>query len=137
MQFFLVFESHICQHYMSPIFWQLLSSTTQMVPVVFGGLNYADYLPPEVNYIDALNHAPEAIGHTLNYLKANATAFDEYLLWRDLYGIQLTEWPCSLCQTLRLQGRQILHEGPRVNAQAKVSDGLCTSWPTLDFAHGG
>lgn len=122
---------------MSPIFWQLLSATSGMVPVVFGGVNYADYLPPEVNYIDALNHAPQAIGHTLNYLKANATAFEEYLLWRDLYQVQLTEWPCRLCQTLRLRGRQNLHDGPRVNAQAKVSDGLCTSWPTLDFAHGG
>ena len=121
---------------MSPIFWQLLS-TTQMVPVVFGGVNYADYLPLQVNYIDALNHAPEAIGHTLNYLKANETAFKEYSLWRDQYDVQLTEWPCSLCQTLRLRGRQNLHEGPKVNAQAKVSDGLCTSWPTLDFEHGG
>lgn len=105
-----------------------------MVPVIFGGVNYAEVLPPEVGYIDALNHSPEVIGHTLKYLKSNQTAFSKYMEWRDFYDLELEEWPCRLCHQLRLQGRLSLHDQPTVNAHAQASDGLCTSWPTLDFA---
>ena len=134
LQFFLVFESHICQHYLSSDLWRLLASTTNMVPVIFGGVNYADFLPPEMGYIDALNHSPEVIGRTLKYLKSNQTAFAKYMDWRDIYDVDLDEWPCNLCHQLRLQGRPTLHNKPTINAHAQASDGLCTSWPTLDFA---
>lgn len=119
---------------MSPDLWRLLASTTNMVPVIFGGVNYFDVLPPEVGYIDALNHSPQVIGHTLKYLKSNKTALEKYMKWRDFYDLQLEEWPCQLCHTLRLQGRQRIHDQAKVNANAQTSDGLCTSWPTLDFA---
>jgi len=102
-----------------------------MIPVVFGGVNYADFLPPEVGYIDALNHSPEVLGLTLNYLQANGTAFNKYKEWRDTFDLELTEWPCSLCERLRQTGR--LNAQASINAQ-DGSDGLCTSWPTLDFA---
>ena len=85
-------------------------------------------------YIDALNHNPEVLGHTLNYLKANKTAFNKYQEWRKRLDLNLEEWPCTLCRQLRLKGRHSLHESTSINAQAQVSDGLCTSWPTLDFA---
>ncbi len=135
LQFFLVFESHICQHFMSSQLWRLLASSTNMIPVIFGGVNYgAEVLPPEVGYIDALNHSPEVIGHTLKYLKSNSTAFDKYMSWREIYDLQLEEWPCQLCTQLRLQGRPKIHNRPKINANAQTSDGLCTSWPTLDFA---
>ena len=105
LQFFLVFESHICQHYLSSDLWRLLSSTKNMIPVIFGGVNYADFLPPQMGYIDALNHSPEVIGRTLKYLRSNQTAFDKYMEWRDLYDVDLEEWPCTLCHQLRLQGK--------------------------------
>ena len=119
---------------MSPDLWRLLSSTSNMVPVIFGGVNYLDVLPKEVGFIDALNHSPQVIGRTLKYLKANQTAFNKYMEWREIYDVQLEEWPCKLCHQLRLKGRQSLHDQPIVNSNAQASDGLCTSWPTLDFA---
>ena len=76
-----------------------------MIPVIFGGVNYADFLPPQMGYIDALNHSPEVIGRTLKYLRSNQTAFDKYMEWRDLYDVDLEEWPCTLCHQLRLQGK--------------------------------
>ena len=119
---------------MSPDLWRVLASTSNMVPVVFGGVNYADFLPSQVGFIDALSHTPEVIGKTLKYLKANETAFNQYMKWRDVYDLDLLEWPCTLCHQLRPKGRLSLHDQPPINAQAQFSDGLCTSWPTLDFA---
>jgi hypothetical protein len=119
----------------------MLATTTNMIPVVFGGVNYADFVPSEVGYLDALNHSPQVLGYTLNYLVANETAFNKYKEWRTLYDLELVEWPCALCQNLRLQGRNSLSSGQTltttttpINAQAQASDGLCTSWPNLDFA---
>ena len=39
--FILVFETHVCQHYISPQLLKVLNlKKTSMVPVVFGGINY-------------------------------------------------------------------------------------------------
>ena len=73
---------------MSPDLWRLLASTKNMIPVIFGGVNYADIVPPTLGYIDALSHTPEVVGKTLQYLKSNQTAFDKYMEWRDLYDLQ-------------------------------------------------
>ena len=127
-----MFESHICQHFMSPDLWRLLAFTRNMIPVIFGGVTYPDILPPNLGYLDALSHSPEVVGRTLLYLKSNATAFDKYMEWREDYEVQLEEWPCRLCKELRQSPEK--RAGPSVNSHAQASDGLCTSWPTLDFA---
>ncbi len=120
---------------MSSDLWSLLSSTKNMVPVVFGGVNYADVIPKHVKFLDALNHSPEVLGHTMNYLASNASAMNQYTKWRQDYELSITEWPCEFCQYLRLNGGHLLRQDQEKtsNNAAQSSDGLCTSWPLLNF----
>ncbi len=48
----------------------MLSATSSLVPVVFGGVNYVDVLPHDA-YIDALNQSPLSLAQTLLFLSKN------------------------------------------------------------------
>ncbi len=48
----------------------MLSTTSNLVPVVFGGVNYVEVLPHD-GYIDALNQTPASLAQTLLYLYKN------------------------------------------------------------------
>ena len=39
--FILVLERHLCQHYQSRALWEALKHAKNMVPVVFGGVDYS------------------------------------------------------------------------------------------------
>lgn len=69
-KFYLMFETFICQHYLSMEMWELLSETSHLVPIVFGGVNYVDLLPQDA-YIDALNHSPASLAGTIFFLSRN------------------------------------------------------------------
>ena len=127
----MAFDSHICQHYLSTDLWQLLAVTNNLVPVVFGGVNYVEVLPHDA-YIDALNQSPSLLAKTLLYLSRNDDEYAAYLSWRTRYSLEVTEWPCYLCQVLteKLSRRSLNNEGSVHLAQ----EGLCTSWPHLNFA---
>ena len=130
-QFYLAFDSHICQHYLSADLWQLLAVATRLVPVVFGGINYVEVLPHDA-YIDALNQSPSSLAQTLLYLSKNEADLQAYLAWRHRYKLLVQEWPCYLCAALteKLKNKSLRNE----NSIQLASEGLCTSWPHLNFA---
>jgi hypothetical protein len=138
--------------------WQLLSTTTRLVPVVFGGINYVEVLPHDA-YIDALNQSPSSLAQTLIYLSKNEDDFAAYLNWRNRYSLSVQEWPCFVCQALTEKLSKRFHKNnfeelsnkfstniiedvtnkfPKNNYEVGsiqlASEGLCTSWPHLNFA---
>ena len=83
-------------------------------------------------YIDALNQSPVVLAKTLLYLSKNRDEFSAYLAWRSRYSLVVNEWPCFLCKALteKLSRKSSNNEGSVQLAQ----EGLCTSWPHLNFA---
>ena len=131
------------------------------VPVVFGGINYVEVLPHDA-YIDALNQSPSSLAQTLIYLSKNEHDLSAYLSWRNRYSLSVQEWPCYVCQALTEKlakkfsknndNEQVsVNKFPRniddetsekkfpknnneVGSIQLASEGLCTSWPHLNFA---
>ena len=190
--FLLVFETHVCQNYISPQLLRVLHLTkNSIIPVVFGGINYNELFsntsvdPPSYMYtrnktiryskysdqststgdgtvrqvgsnlqspslfmIDALGQSPRALAHYLKHLVKESSKKDvrrvhlgDYLRWKAIYNLYLTEWPCLLCEKLRrkkiYKEKYLKIESSRNEYQPElVSSELCTSWPTLDFSGG-
>ena len=189
--FLLVFETNICQHYLSPRLLRALHlKSNPLIPVVFGGVNYNDlfsnprvhpisqtvknnkHLPHSENddflymkseaypqehsedlssdgepdillVIDALGHSPRALANYLKHLvkykmtgtKGGVDLLD-YLRWRELFELELKEWPCLLCEILRKNKSKIQNTEVRKNTYQEniVASELCTNWPTLNFS---
>ena len=190
--FLLVFETHVCQHYISPQLLRVLHLTKKsMIPVVFGGINYNDLFPntsvnppsymytlnknirysrysdystsagdgtnrevendiqnPSLFMIDALGQSPRALAHYLKHLVKESSRdapgrvhLGDYLRWKTIYNLYLTEWPCLLCEKLRrkkiYKERYLKLKSSRNEFPTKqFSSELCTSWPKLDFSGG-
>ena len=83
-QFILVFETEVCQHYLSPQLFRVLAST-DLIPVVFGGINYSKLFKVGSSRkmlhkhdfqltIDALNQTPKALAHYIKRLAQDRDA---------------------------------------------------------------
>ena len=153
--FFLVGEAHLCQHYQSDALWEVLRHGGQMVPVVFGGVDYSDVLSSSNGtngsngndnnggnsgsgrgdsnnlpvLIDALqSRSPSALGRYLRHLHQYPSLLARYRQWRSHFEVVLERWTCALCDRLR-EASLPLGGGTEVAAQRP----LCTSWPNLNF----
>ena len=124
-KFLLVFESEVCQHYISPHLLRVLAST-DLIPVVFGGVNYAEFDRHQM-VIDALNQTPKALAHYIKHLSKDTKAMKHFGEWKQRYKLTLLEWPCILCQRLRTSD-------PKTPRKTHSSSELCTSWPSLNFS---
>jgi len=127
-KFVLVFEPFMCQHYMSDLIWAVLK--TNMVPVVFGGVNYSKLLPIG-SYIDALNQSPKNLAHFLRYLDKNDELYNNYLQWKDSFSISLDSWLCQLCSSLDSITSQLAFPPTQVALEPPAD--MCTQWPDLSF----
>ena len=69
--FLLVFETHVCQHYMSPLLLRVLHlKTSSIIPVVFGGINYNElFTNIKLNFPSKKDKQNETIGYGKNYSK--------------------------------------------------------------------
>jgi hypothetical protein len=125
--FLLVFESHLCQHFHSSLVWSVLE-TTDLIPVVFGGVDYGRLLPSS-SFVDALEHSPESLAAHLLALSADAALLARLRSWR-LAGRTWTrtQWPCKLCEMLLLGREAELRNKPEQAVSVR-----CTSWPQLNF----
>jgi len=131
-KFVLVFESFMCQHFMSDLIWAVLK--TDMVPVVFGGVNYSKVLPLG-SYIDALNQSPKNLAHFLRHLDKNDELYNNYLQWKDEYMVEQDSWLCQLCSSLDSATNQFAFPPTQVSLEPPAD--MCTSWPELKFGiHG-
>ena len=104
-KFYLSFENSICPGYVSEKFFRIVQLTESVVPVVYGGADYASIAPPH-SYIDARQFKPKELADYLKKLDANDTLFAEYLQWKGKYEIENTDQRafqnafCELCRKL-------------------------------------
>lgn len=98
--FYLAFENSICADYVTEKVYNILIKRVDVIPVVYGGADYASILPPHSFISAAAFHSPEELSTYLIYLSKNGTAYDEYFAWRESYVCMKAYWPPALCQYL-------------------------------------
>ncbi|XP_042878951.1 alpha-(1,3)-fucosyltransferase C-like [Penaeus japonicus] len=124
--FYFALENAICQDYVSEKFF--LALQLDVIPVVFGGGNYAAIAPPR-SYINALDFpSPKALADYLKVVASNATLYNKYLEWKDHYNVELghpfSTMVCDLCAKLH-DPRS--YELPRVNRSSAEAAGVVLS----------
>ena len=98
-KFYLSFENSLCDDYVTEKLWRAMH--INIVPVVMGGYNYSELLPPK-SYIDVQDYtSPKELADYLKMLNKNDTLYNEYLQWKGRYDI--VEHPsraCNVCEYL-------------------------------------
>ncbi|KAK7068201.1 COP9 signalosome complex subunit 2 [Halocaridina rubra] len=95
--FYLSFENSMCADYITEKVWYPLHYG--LVPVVYGGATYKDYLPPQ-SYIDATNLSPKQLAALLIKIGTNSTLYQKFHSWRDYWQVVIPPPMCELCQRL-------------------------------------
>ncbi|KAG7155879.1 Alpha-(1 3)-fucosyltransferase C-like 9 [Homarus americanus] len=100
--FYFAFENSICQDYITEKFF--LALQLDVIPVVFGGGNYAAIAPIN-SYINALDFkTPKELAKYLELVAENATMYNKYFEWKNKYIVELghpfSPMVCDLCSKL-------------------------------------
>lgn len=98
--FILSAESSLCPDFVTDQLYRALENN--VVPVVYGGAEYAKYAPPG-SYINVADFAsPKDLAAYLNLLNANEALYQKYFEWKRDYELvlqPLNGW-CDLCAKL-------------------------------------
>jgi alpha-1,3-fucosyltransferase len=102
-KFYLAFENSLCRDYVT----EKLIKTMQydIIPVVFGGANYLDFVPPN-SYINALQfQSPKSLALHLKNVGSNESLYNSYLQWKRTHVSVFKFWMgfCDLCKNLQNQ----------------------------------
>nr|XP_045582466.1 alpha-(1,3)-fucosyltransferase C-like [Procambarus clarkii] len=92
--FYLAFENAACDSYITEKVWRPLIHG--VVPIVLGGANYSNFLPPN-SYIDALKFTPRELAEVMMQLQASPDDYARYHLWRGFWRPTLRTPLCELC----------------------------------------
>lgn len=96
--FYLSFENSICRDYVTEKVVNALDNDA--VPIVFGGANYDNFLPPH-SYVDAGKLSPQQLALTVKNLIANEVEYLKYFWWKKYYWHNDDIPPfCKLCEML-------------------------------------
>jgi hypothetical protein len=99
-KFYLSAENSLCADYVSEKFYRALK--TDIIPVVYGGADYAAYAPPH-SYIHVADFAsPKQLAEYLLLLDKNEALYLKYFEWKKDYDVlrgPLDGW-CDLCAKL-------------------------------------
>ena len=99
-KFYLSFENTICEDYVTEKVWDILSHN--IVPVVLGGANYTNVLPPN-SYIDVTNFtSTKALANYLKLVAGNDILYNSYFDWKRSYYIDRGSkaMTCSICKMM-------------------------------------
>ena len=84
-RFYLSFENALCKDYITEKAFNSLKLNT--IPVVLGGADYDQLLPPG-SFINARQFdSPEHLAEYLHGVLNNVTLYDSYFKWRSFYNI--------------------------------------------------
>ena len=84
-KFYLAAENSLCPDYVTEKFYRAL--VNGIVPVVYGGADYAAFAPPH-SYIRVADfQSPKDLADYLHLLDKNDALYMEYLNWRNKYRI--------------------------------------------------
>ena len=101
--FVLAFENSHCDGYVTEKVFKALKKP--VVPVVLGGCNYTNILPPG-SYINVQDfNGPRALANHLVYLSKTPEKYQEYFKWKNQYAITDRDYEraqgfCKLCKIL-------------------------------------
>lgn len=98
--FYLSFENAVCNDYMTEKVMNPMLYNN-LVPVVYGGADYAKFLPKK-SYIDIMDHrSPRELAKFLTHLTRHPTEYLTYFAWKEHYEMQPITYPfCALCKRL-------------------------------------
>ncbi|KAK8381211.1 hypothetical protein O3P69_008225 [Scylla paramamosain] len=114
-KFYLAFENNLCEDYITEKVW--LPMHYGLVPVVYGGARYADFLPPH-SYVDATHLTPLELSRLLSRVGGSPELYERYHLWRKYWRVLLKPPMCELCYKLHLR----THEEAAVARQRQYRD---------------
>jgi alpha-1,3-fucosyltransferase len=106
-KFYFSFENNLCSDYLTEKTFRIMSYF--VLPVVFSGANYANFLPPN-SYVDAENFkTTEELANHLKHLANNPKELVKYWWWKKSYkivsGRDVTlQHACSICERLNDPG---------------------------------
>ncbi|XP_042859152.1 alpha-(1,3)-fucosyltransferase C-like [Penaeus japonicus] len=100
--FYLAFENAICTDYVTEKLFKTLQ--LDVIPVVFGGADYASIAPPN-SYINALDFlSPIDLVEYLKKVASNETLYNSYFRWKGKYKVDLGHpvrpLVCDICAKL-------------------------------------
>lgn len=76
-----------------------------VVPVVYGGANYSQFIPPN-SYVNALDFdSPKELATYLKYLSQDLSLYQSFLQWKKYYRVNdgTKRAVCTLCEVLHKQ----------------------------------
>ncbi|KAK7082361.1 COP9 signalosome complex subunit 2 [Halocaridina rubra] len=105
--FYLAFENSLCQDYITEkSYFPLVYG---VIPVVYGGANYTQFLPPH-SYINARHYHPKELADLLLKLHNDPVALGRYHIWRAFWKAEHFGSFCHLCQKLHVDFTYKNHE---------------------------
>ena len=97
-KFYLSFENSLCVDYLTEKIWKILR--LNIVPVVLGGADYKEILPPN-SYIDVRDfRSPKELANYLYELNSNDQLYRQYFKWKQYFQIFLINAFCQFCAFL-------------------------------------
>lgn len=132
--FYLSFENSLCKDYLTEKVFNIMQY--DIVPVVYGGSNYSNHLPPH-SYIDANDFATATeLANYLKYLTNNIQEYAKYFWWKKYYKSVTTPLSYNnLCDKLykftSVPGRQFVKSYK--NMDSWLNDGQCGIIPKIKF----
>ena len=113
--FILVFETHVCQHYLSPQLLRVLNLRQQsMIPVVFGGINYNELFSSNGLESNIYENNNQSLNYTFKNEFLRKLRYRIKIQYEQLYGkmlirmyINTAKSNSSSVQTNLLQDKQL------------------------------
>ena len=98
-RFYFSFENSVCESYVSEKLYKVLFH--DVVPVVLGGADYKEMLPPN-SYIDVANFSsPRLLAEYLHRVSNDDALYDSYFAWKSSFSVDVNfdkVFGCSLCE---------------------------------------
>ena len=118
-KFYFSAENSLCPDYVTEKFYRALES--DVIPIVYGGADYAQYAPPH-SYIHVADFgSPKELADYLHFLAGNEAMYNRYFDWKEEWEVvkrPLNGW-CDLCAKLN---------DPESSKETKIYESISKWW---------
>ena len=123
-KFYFAAENSVCKDYITEKVYRN-SYLLGMVPIVYGGANFSQYLPPH-SYIDVKDFAsPKDLAVHLKKVANDSDLYNQYFAWKRKYIVIRENTQCRLCEFVN-----------RKDLTPKVYEDITKFWTTKDCVDG-
>uniref|UniRef100_A0A1Q3FID7 Fucosyltransferase n=1 Tax=Culex tarsalis TaxID=7177 RepID=A0A1Q3FID7_CULTA len=129
-RFYFAFENSLCRDYVTEKLYNAMDN--YIIPVVFGGADYAKFVPPH-SVIDVQQFGTvKELTNYLRYLADNPEEYVKYFWWKEHYRITRTQTFCELCRKLHDIGTREKSQHYK-NIKAWWFEGACQARAKIEF----